>query len=361
MDKLIEDIDLKNLSDYGNGTDIIDILNIGFEPLLTKREYRLHKMIMQHKLKISLLEYQNKNIDYKINLSRLYDDNSSYIDWLYQFKVSNDLKIERLKKMVKEKKEQFVSLLEYNIRLKRNVYDKRDFTNPDQCRTISIFESSLTRMLKCKNFEFSDTLMCIVTYYTEILDGIMHNGFNYKHNEYVFFTAGAGATRQKKSTFIRKDLLEKYRMKMFCGLTEEMINELGGMNTNKYLAYTSLIQSNTQIWHGFDIMKSIVVPDIEFKIPNRKVRHIYTSTPEDIEQVENLEKQFNEVDFKYKEAKFNKESIDKSNRKARKPYIDLMKKYSEERKQIKQEIATIKDKYYKCEIKEMDIDIPFTD
>ena len=48
-----------------------------------------------------------------------------------------------------------------------------------------------------------------------------------------------------------------------CGLTKETINKIGGMNVNKFMAYTSLINSATEQWEGFDIDKSIVVEDFE--------------------------------------------------------------------------------------------------
>lgn len=352
MDNIIKDVDLTT----GNGTDIIEILNIGFEPLLTKREYCIHSQIMKHKFKLANLTRQNEIInDFLIRAD------GSYKNWLNQFKHVNDLKIINCKNSIDVLKDKLIELFDNNINNTRVVYENRKFTNQDQCRKIAIFESSLTRMLGCKNFEFSDTHLCIVTYYTQILKGLMNNGFYYKNNKYVFFTAGAGATRQKKSTFIREDLLLKYRLKMFCGLTEERINELGGMNTNKYLAYTSLIQSNTKLWEGFDIKKAIVVNDIEFKIPNQTVRHIYTSTPEDIETVEKLSIELKELDILYQTAKLNKEKIPKSNRKERKPYIKEINTISDKRKKIKQGIKDIKDRYYSCEIKQMDVDIPFTD
>ena len=46
--------------------------------------------------------------------------------------------------------------------------------------------------------EHSDDIISVVTYYTEIFDSIIHNGFDYKGRHFVFFTAGAGQTRCKK-------------------------------------------------------------------------------------------------------------------------------------------------------------------
>lgn len=41
------------------------------------------------------------------------------------------------------------------------------------------------------------------------------------------------------------------------------INELGGININKYLAYLALCNSATDLWEDFDIRKTIVVDDME--------------------------------------------------------------------------------------------------
>lgn len=48
-----------------------------------------------------------------------------------------------------------------------------------------------------------------------------------------------------------------------CGLTVDNINERGGININKYLAYLALCNSATDPWDEFDIRKSIVVEDME--------------------------------------------------------------------------------------------------
>ena len=77
---------------------------------------------------------------------------------------------------------------------------------------------------------------------------------------------------------------------MFCGLTREDINKQGGMNTNKYLAYTSLCQTNSEIWKEFNIDRAIVADDVEYSIPNQTVRYIYTETQEDKDKLSELRK-----------------------------------------------------------------------
>ena len=88
--------------------------------------------------------------------------------------------------------------------------------------------------------------------------------------------------------------------KLFCGLTEGIIKSKGGMNTNKYMAYTSLCQTNSEIWTNFNIDRAIVVDDIEFELKNQKVRYIYTESKEDKKKIEELQKQLKELDLDIK-------------------------------------------------------------
>ena len=48
-----------------------------------------------------------------------------------------------------------------------------------------------------------------------------------------------------------------------CGLSIEDINNQGGINPNKFLAYLALNNSATDVWEDFDIDKAIVVDDFE--------------------------------------------------------------------------------------------------
>lgn len=322
---------------YGDGKSIIEILNIGFEPLLTNEEYKIFQEMGELKKEL----YKIKRI-----LNRF-----EYFDNLILDKTMNDYKKyyknkkEIIDKYIKLKKEKFKILLNKNIKKIRNINDNRKFFSEEQFRKIAIFESDLTRAFECNDMEYSDDIISVVTYYTEIFNSIIHNGFIYKNKKFVFFTAGAGQTRNKKSTFVSEDKLNENFNKLFCGLTKEEINKLGGMNTNKYLAYTSLCQTNSSIWEDFNIDRAIVVDDIEFEIPNQKVRYIYTETPQDKEELLKLRNRLNEIKDKLKiiEEKTEQENLIK------------------ERKNINKLIKDLKSKYHTTQIKEMNVKIPFTD
>ncbi|MFT4107146.1 MAG: hypothetical protein QM657_15435 [Lacrimispora sp.] len=356
MNNINKDARLK-YSTYGNGKAIIEILNIGFEPLLTEDEYKIYKTIGELKYQIESCNISISFIKSKIMYCNTED---SYYSWLKGHLEQQEQKVNALKETKKNKGDEFHKKLETNKTIIRNIYDDREFTNEDQFRNIAISESDLTRCFNCKDMEHSDDIVSVVTYYTDIFESIMYHGFNYKSKHFVFFTAGAGQTRCKKSTFVSEDMLDKNFKRLFCGLSKESINDQGGMNTNKYLAYTSLCQTNSEIWTDFNIDKAIVVEDIEYKIPNQEVRFIYTETPEDKTEVLKLQNLLKNNSDALKEIKTKKESYPKGYRRPRNE-VAHEKELKDERIELIDRIDRIKSKYHKITIQDMDVTIPFTD
>lgn len=128
---------------------------------------------------------------------------------------------------------------------------------------ISVFESMLTRTLGMKTGNLYDDFMVIRTYYFDVIEDLILNGYVYNGERYVCFTASAGQIRTKKTVFIKKRVWKENQKTLMCGLTVDSINECGGININKYLAYLALCNSATDPWEEFDITKSIVVDDME--------------------------------------------------------------------------------------------------
>lgn len=346
---------LKNRK-YGDGKSIIEILNIGFEPLLTDKEYKINQEILQLKYKNNSIKKSMKFIDFKL----LYEDDKAYFEWLNKTKKDFDEQFEKNKCLINYKKDLLRKLLNKNMNKIRIVHEEREYKRAEQYRNINIFEGDLTRSFGCKDMEHSYDIISVVTYYTEIFENIIHNGFICYDKKFVFYTAGAGQTRNKKSTFVSEDKLKENFGKLFCGLTYEKINELGGMNTNKFLAYTSLPQTNSAIWEDFDIDRAIVVEDIEFQIPNQEVRFIYTETPEDKEELFNLNKELDSICSELKEIKYLKSTYEKGYRRS-KEEINKEKELKQNKKDVIQKIQNLKDKYHKTKIGNMDVTIPFTD
>lgn len=128
---------------------------------------------------------------------------------------------------------------------------------------ISVFESMLTRTLGMKTGNLYDDFMVIRTYYFDVIEDLILNGYIYNGERYVCFTASAGQIRTKKTVFIKERVWKENQKTLMCGLTVDSINEHGGININKYLAYLALCNSATDPWEEFDITKSIVVDDME--------------------------------------------------------------------------------------------------
>lgn len=177
----------------------------------------------------------------------------------------------RISAYINRKKEELINLLTDNadvvsprvVRSER-IIDK-DGKPKLSCR-VSLFDSTLTRLLNMKEREFNDEMLIVKVYYFQIANSILNHGFILNGEKYVFFSASAGQIRTKKFVAIKESLLHKHWNTLTAGLTIDSINQHGGMNINKYLAYLALCNSGTDLWEGFDIDRTIVVDDWESNV-----------------------------------------------------------------------------------------------
>lgn len=128
---------------------------------------------------------------------------------------------------------------------------------------ITLFDSTLTRALGAKPKELTDDIMVLNVFFFQVLKSLMLDGYIYNNEKYIFLTASAGQIRTKRAVFIKESAFKRIEQTLMCGLTVDEINEHGGINSNKYLAYLALCNSATDVWQDFDIDKSIVVEDFE--------------------------------------------------------------------------------------------------
>jgi hypothetical protein len=131
---------------------------------------------------------------------------------------------------------------------------------------ISMFDSVLTRTLNIKKDTLTEDVMVVQTYYFQILENIIKNGFMHNGEKYVYFTSSAGQIRTKKSVFIKESIWNQHKDTFMCGLTIEDINNKGGVNINKFQAYLALSNSATDEWKNFNINRTIVVDDLETNV-----------------------------------------------------------------------------------------------
>lgn len=170
-------------------------------------------------------------------------------------KLNNKLRI--VNKHIKQGKEILYIKLSKNksVRVINNKYINNN-------NIISVFESVLTRTIGAEKDKLTSDILVVQTYFFQILEDIIKDGFLWNGEKYKWFTASAGQIRTKKTLFIKESIWEKYKKSLMCGLTIESINKQGGMNINKFLAYLALCNSATDYW-DIDIDKTIVVDDME--------------------------------------------------------------------------------------------------
>lgn len=222
---------------------------------------------------------------YSVGTDAFYDESEQFIHKrllkLYKLRAVNRKYKEKeteyswgtacINRVIKKEKEQLEQLL--NKRLEST---ELRTMNPEVLKdknVISLFVSSLTRAIGIEHNQLSKDIFVISVYFFQVFHNIVRDGFIYNGEKYIFLTASAGQIRTKKAVFIKESTFNRIKMRMMCGLTIEEINEAGGTNENKFLAYLALGNSATDVWEDFDIDKSIVVDDFETEVQS-EVDHI---------------------------------------------------------------------------------------
>lgn len=266
----------------------INIYSVDTGNFYSNREAHLHWL--NHKLRTERNELMKKTEDvaselkqYGItdeDLSSILLEEYDYSDW-----GDDEIKIRNLSesycnykkwisdknKKIKNSKENLLHILrnKINENLKSNGKHHTRQLNENKVsdtNIISVFDSSLTRMIGAKQDEFTEDFMVVQVYYFDVIKDLINFGFMYKGEKYVYFTSSAGQIRTKKCVFIKESVWNKYEKTIMCGLTVDSINAKGGCNPNKYLAYLALTNSATDVWNEFDIDKAIVIDDFETEV-----------------------------------------------------------------------------------------------
>ncbi|MDD4805031.1 MAG: hypothetical protein PHN69_07890 [Candidatus Pacebacteria bacterium] len=240
----------------------IHVYSVDTGAFYTNNEKRLHwRLCNLKRLKSNIKDYLN-------------EEKSCHIKFPYSKDESGDL-ITRLNKNIKATKNVLLHKLSRAVEYNDYHSNKRDNklhirvldeTCMKDTNVISLFESSLTRMLGIKTNELSTDIIVIRIFYFDILKDLIKNGFYYKGEKYRFFTSSAGQIRTKKTVFIKESLWNQYQKTIMCGLTIDKINERGGCNVNKFLAYLALTNSATDEFYGIDMHKTIVIDDVENEV-----------------------------------------------------------------------------------------------
>jgi hypothetical protein len=233
--------------------------------LFTDQEYDLYMQIVETKNELNRLA--NK------------DPTNDKVPWLKQQK----------KKAVSD----LVSLVKKHagtprtVRLKSVLYSRnKDDPFPEAAswknlkfsKKITEFASELSRAMGLKHLDYTLDKIVIKWKSADVLQQLVMDGFyfdvldeheNIKKKHYRCFTASAGQLRRDKVVFMSDDVWNKIHFRLECGLTWERINELGGVNASKYMAYIALSSSASDEWTGFNIDWCIVVPEFKGEVTDR--------------------------------------------------------------------------------------------
>ena len=232
------------------------INSIGTDAFYEPDEQAVHKRLLR------LYAARSKNKDRLAGKSKPWDGS-----W----------RVSALNRIINEEKGKLTELLDKRVadgcvrHLRQDALSERT--------VINLFESSLTRALDIKPLTLTYDIMVVNVFFFQVFENIVKQGFMFNGEKYVFLTASAGQIRTKRSLFIREAAFKRIEPRLMGGLTIDSINEQGGMNENKFLAYLALANSATDVWKDFDIDKAIVVDDWETAVPGL-VDHIDGETYE---------------------------------------------------------------------------------
>lgn len=136
-------------------------------------------------------------------------------------------------------------------------------------RQVVWFENECVR--RCRN-DLENTplikeiivLKCRSNLMTGILEQIIDRGVDVDGKHYIFFTSSTSQMKNAEITLLEESYWEKNKDGLMCGLSEEVINESGGINMGKFFAAKALSISNSVKYDtGIDIDEVLIVPDFE--------------------------------------------------------------------------------------------------
>lgn len=234
------------------------IYSVGTEAFYNDEENELHKELSQTHLNKGIIKNKLKKIEKELAKNDLSDEEEEKLNV-------------RKKDLKKERKKSTEIINKYKTKLKKmlddheGVRELREDSLLDN-KKIGMFDSALTRTIGMKVDSVSTSLLVVRVYYYPVLRELIEDGFTYNGEKYIYFSSSAGQIRTKKCVFIKESLWLKHEGALTCGLSIDEINAKGGCNVNKLLAYKALTASASLKWNGFDIDRTIVVPDLETNV-----------------------------------------------------------------------------------------------
>jgi hypothetical protein len=234
------------------------IYSVGTESFYTDEEVKIHNKMKKLHINKNLMKEKIKKIEKTINKD----------DVTEKQKVKLIIRKDKLTKG-KKKATKMINKLKSELKHLLNSHSEVRSLREDSLKDnkkIGMFDSALTRTIGMKPDTVSTSLLVVRVYYYQVLKELIEDGFTYQGEKYIYFSSSAGQIRTKKAVFIKESLWNKHEGALTCGLSIEEINRKGGCNVNKLLAYKALTASASNKWYGFDIDRTIVVPDLETNV-----------------------------------------------------------------------------------------------
>ena len=145
-------------------------------------------------------------------------------------------------------------------------------------KQIALFESEMVRYTESNLDDFPLIMEIVymkIAYQTLVFKQILERGLLIDNEKYVFYTSTTSQMKNGEFVLVQEDFYNENQSKFMCGLTNNIINQKGGCNSGKYLAYKGLSLSSSILPKGYeiDIDKCILVPDFN-TIVNEKAECI---------------------------------------------------------------------------------------
>ena len=145
-------------------------------------------------------------------------------------------------------------------------------------KQIALFESEMVRYTESNLDDFPLIMEIVymkIAYQTWVFKQILERGLLIDDKKYVFYTSTTSQMKNSEFVLVQEDFYNNNQNKFMCGLTNNIINQKGGCNSGKYLAYKGLSLSSSILLEGYeiDIDKCLLVPDFN-TIVNEKAECI---------------------------------------------------------------------------------------
>ena len=102
---------------------------------------------------------------------------------------------------------------------------------------------------------------------TGVLEQVIERGVDLDGSHYVFYTSSTGQMKDAEITLFKEDYWRENQYPLMCGLTEERINSMGGINMGKFFAAKALNISNSAVIDtDISIDDVIIVPDFKTNV-----------------------------------------------------------------------------------------------